>query len=291
MSDAATLRRLLSQEDQVLLVPGAGTPIEALAIERAGFEAVYLSGYAIAAWRHGLPDIGLLGAGELLDAVGAIRRISNLPLIVDADTCYGDVTTTWTNVRLLEAAGASAIQIEDQVWPKKCGHMLGKEVIGAEEAVRKVATALDARRDASTMIIARTDALGPCGIDEALARALRFVDVGADVVFLDAPGSREELARIGETVPGHLMANVSEGGLTPTLPAKDFHDLGFNLVIYPTTPLRSAAKTIQDFLIELRHEGDSLGWRERMYGLDELNDLVRLEEYLEVGDRQTNRNV
>ena len=291
MSDPATLRRLLAREDQVLLVPGAGTPIEALAIERAGFEAVYLSGYAIAAWRHGLPDIGLLGAGELMDAVGAIRRISNLPLIVDADTCYGDVTTTWANVRLLEAAGASAIQIEDQVWPKKCGHMLGKEVIDADEAVRKVATALDARRDPDTVIIARTDALGPRGIDEAIARALRFVDVGADMVFLDAPGSREELARIGETVPGLLMANVSEGGRTPTLPATDFHDLGFDLVIYPTTPLRSAAKTIQDFMTDLRREGDSLAWRERMYGLDELNELVRLEEYLEVGDRENNRRV
>jgi methylisocitrate lyase len=291
MNHATTLRQLLHREDQALIVPGAGTPIEALAIERAGFEAVYLSGYAIAAWRHGLPDIGLLGAGELMDALSAVRRVSNLPIIVDADTCYGDVTSVYANVRLLESAGAAAIQVEDQVWPKKCGHMVGKEVIDADEAVRKVATALDARRDSSTVIIARTDALGPRGIDEAIGRALRFADAGADVVFLDAPGSREDLARIGQTVPGLLMANVSEGGRTPTLPASDFHDLGFHLVIYPTTPLRSAAKTIQDFVTDLRREGDSLAWRERMYGLDELNELVRLEDYLVVGDRENNRRV
>jgi len=291
MNHATALRELLHRPDQALVVPGAGTPIEALAIERAGFEAVYLSGYAIAAWRHGLPDIGLLGAGELVDALSAVRRVSNLPIIVDADTGYGDVTSVYANVRLLEAAGAAAIQIEDQVWPKKCGHMVGKEVIDADEAVRKVATALDARRDPSTVIIARTDALGPRGIDEALERALRFADAGADIVFLDAPGSREDLARIGQTVPGLLMANVSEGGRTPTLPASEFHAMGFNLVIYPTTPLRLAAKTVEDFLTDLRREGDSLAWRERMYGLDELNELVNLEHYLVVGDRENNRRV
>ena len=217
--------------------------------------------------------------------------MSNLPVIVDADTGYGDVTSVYANVRLLEAAGAAAIQIEDQVWPKKCGHMVGKAVIDADEAVRKVATALDARLDPDTVIIARTDALGPEGIDEALARAVRFAEIGADVVFVDAPGSREELARIGTTVSALLMANVSEGGRTPTLPASDFHELGFDLVIYPTTPLRLAAKTMQDFFTDLRRDGDSLTWRERMYGLDELNDLVNLEEYLVVGDRENARHV
>lgn len=291
MNDAAALRRLLAREDRALLVPGGATPIEALAIERAGFDAMYLSGYAIAAWRHGLPDIGLLGAGELLDALNAVRRVSSLPIMVDADTGYGDVTSVYANVRLLEDAGAAAIQIEDQVWPKKCGHMLGKEVIDADDAVRKVATALDARRDPDTVIIARTDALGPRGIDEALARALRFADAGADVVFVDAPGSREDLARIGATVPGLSMVNVSEGGRTPTLPASEFYELGFAVIIYPTTLLRSAVKTMEDFLADLHRRGDSGGWRERMHGLDELNDVVRLEDYLVVGDRENNRHV
>jgi 2-methylisocitrate lyase-like PEP mutase family enzyme len=291
MNKASTLRQLLARDDQSLVVPGAGTPLEALAIESAGFEAVYLSGYAIAAWRHGLPDIGLLGAGELLDAVSAILRVSSLPVIVDADTGYGDVTTVYANVRLLEAAGVSAIQIEDQVWPKKCGHMVGKEVIDADEAVRKVATAVDARRDPDTVIIARTDALAPRGIDEAIERGKRFSEVGADMVFIDAPASVEDLARIGTSVPGLLMANVSEGGRTPSLPDEQFHELGFQLVIYPTTPLRIAAKAIKEFMVDLRREGNALAWRERMYGLDELNELVGLEHYLAVGDRENARRV
>ena len=217
--------------------------------------------------------------------------MSNVPIVVDADTLYGDATSVFANVRLLEAAGATAIQVEDQVWPKKCGHMVGKEVIDVDEALRKVATALDARRDADTLIIARTDALGPRGVDEAIARALRFSDAGADMVFVDAPSSREELGRIRCEVPGLLMANVSEGGRTPTLPASDFHELGFDMVIYPTTPLRLAAKTIQDFVTDLRTVGDSLAWRERMYGLDELNELVRLDDYLAIGDRESDRHV
>ena len=291
MNKASTLRQLLARDDQSLVVPGAGTPLEALAIESAGFEAVYLSGYAIAAWRHGLPDIGLLGAGELLDAVTGVLRVSSLPVIVDADTGYGDVTTVYANVRLLEAAGVSAIQIEDQVWPKKCGHMVGKEVIDADEAVRKVATAVGARRDPDTVIIARTDALAPRGIDEAIERGKRFSEVGADMVFIDAPASVEDLARIGTSVPGLLMANVSEGGRTPSLPAEQFHELGFQLVIYPTTPLRIAAKAIKEFMVDLRREGNALAWRERMYGLDELNELVGLEHYLAVGDRENARRV
>jgi 2-methylisocitrate lyase-like PEP mutase family enzyme len=278
MNKAATLRSLLARDDQSLLAPGAGTPLEALAIESAGFDAVYLSGYAIAAWRHGLPDIGLLGAGELLDALTAILRVSNLPVIVDADTGYGDPTTVYANVRLLEAAGASAIQIEDQVWPKKCGHMVGKEVIDADEAVRKVAAAVNARRDPNTVIIGRTDALAPRGIDEAIERGKRFSEVGADMVFIDAPASVEDLALIGSSVPGLLMANVSEGGRTPSLPAEQFHALGFQLVIYPTTPLRIAAKAIKDFMVDLHRDRNALAWRDRMYGL-------------EVGDRESARRV
>jgi methylisocitrate lyase len=285
MSHASTLRSLLADTSTPLVVPGAGTPLEVLAAQKAGFGAVYLSGYAIAAWRHGLPDIGLLGAGEALDALAAVTRVADVPILADADTGYGDSTSVWSNVRLLEAAGAAAIQIEDQVWPKKCGHMVGKEVIDIDEAVRKIATAVAARRDSDTVIVARTDALAPLGIDEALTRAQAFRDVGADVVFIDAPRSVEELARIGSSIGGPLMANMSEGGHTPPLSADEFHALGFQLVIFPTTPLRVAAKSIEDFLSDLRRDGDSKPWRERMHGLDELNELVGLDAYLSIGDR------
>jgi 2-methylisocitrate lyase-like PEP mutase family enzyme len=285
MSSASDLRALLADTSTPLVVPGAGTPLEALAAQKAGFGAVYLSGYAIAAWRHGLPDIGLLGAGEALDALAAVTRVTDLPILADADTGYGDATSVWANVRLLEAAGAAAIQLEDQVWPKKCGHMVGKEVIDADEAVRKVATAVAARRNPDTVIIARTDSLAPRGLDEALSRAQRFRDVGADVVFIDAPSSVEELTRIGSTLEGPIMANMSEGGLTPALSASEFHALGFQLVIFPTTPLRVAAKSIEDFLGDLKRDGDSKPWRDRMHGLDELNELVGLDDYLSIGDR------
>ncbi|WP_158507129.1 oxaloacetate decarboxylase [Subtercola sp. Z020] len=285
MTHATTLRALLADTSTPLVVPGAGTPLEARAIEQAGFGAAYLSGYAIAAWRYGLPDIGLLGAREALDALTAVARVTDLPLIVDADTGYGDATSVWANVRLLEAAGAAAIQLEDQVWPKKCGHMVGKEVIDADEAVRKVATAVEARRNPDTVIIARTDSLAPRGLDEALSRAARFRDAGADVVFIDAPSSVDDLTRIGSTLDGPLMANMSEGGVTPLLTADEFHALGFQLVIFPTTPLRVASLAIEGFLADLRTSGDSKPWRERMHGLDELNELVGLDDYLSIGDR------
>ena len=284
MSNATALRELLASKSP-LVVPGGGTPLEALATATAGFPAFYLSGYAIAAWRHGLPDIGLLGAGEAVDALAAVMRVSNLPVIADADTGYGDATSVFSIVRLLESTGAAAIQIEDQVTPKRCGHMIGKEVIDSDEAVRKVATAVAARRNDDTVIIARTDSLAPLGLDEAISRAQRFAAAGADVVFVDAPRSIEELAAIREAVPGYIMANISEGGKTPQVSAGQLHDLGYELVIYPTTALRVAAKGIQDFLGDLVHTGDSGPWLPRMHGLDELNVLVDLDSYLRIGDQ------
>jgi methylisocitrate lyase len=266
-------------------VAGGGTPLEALAAQSAGFEAFYLSGYAMAAWRHGLPDIGLLAASDVAEALTAVARVSEVPIIVDADTGYGDVVSVHTNVRLLEAAGAAAIQIEDQVWPKKCGHMIDKKVIPADEAVRKIATALEARRNPDTVIVARTDALAPLGLGEAITRAQRFHDVGADVVFIDAPSSVEELRNIGSSVLGPLMANMSEGGRTPDLSASELHDLGFQLIVFPTTMLRVAAMNMVEFLGDLRKEGSSREWRARMYGLDELNDVVHLDQFLAVEER------
>ncbi len=285
MNSTPKLRQLLGSTDQPLIIAGGGTPLEALAAQRAGFDAFYLSGYAIAAWRHGLPDIGMLGANDITDALVAVARVCEVPVIVDADTGYGDVASVYANVRMLENCGAAAVQIEDQVWPKKCGHMIDKKVIDADDAVRKIATAVDARRSDDTLIIARTDALAPLGLEEAIARARRFHDVGADVVFVDAPRSVEELSLIGSSVPGTLMANMSEGGRTPALSGQEFHDLGFQLVVFPTTLLRVAAKGLSEFLVDLRRDGSSVTWRDRMYGLDELNDLVNLDQYLSIEAR------
>jgi 2-methylisocitrate lyase-like PEP mutase family enzyme len=284
MSSAAQLRRLLAtSHEKALVVPGVGTPLDALSAERAGFEAIYLSGYAVAAWRHGLPDIGLLGARDTAEALAAVTRVVSVPLICDADTGYGDAASVHSTVRLLEAAGAAAIQFEDQTWPKKCGHMSDKTVIDADDATRKVAAAVAARRNPDTVIIARTDALATHGIEEALRRAQMFKDAGADVLFIDAPQSMEHLARIGSTAPGPLLVNMSEGGRTPVLSAPELNALGFGLVLFPASALLAVAQTFDLLFEELKETGDSRAWRTRMFALDELNDLVHLEEYNKLG--------
>jgi len=182
-------------------------------------------------------------------------------------------------VRLLESRGVSAIQIEDQRWPKRCGHLGGKEVIDADSAVRKIAAACGARRDPETMVIARTDALAPLGLDEAMARAKRFREAGADALFVDAPTDLDQLKHIGAELDGPLIVNMSEGGRTPAMSATELDALGFRIVLFPTTALRVAAKAISNAYAELARTGDTRQIRDRMYGLDELNDMVGLDGY------------
>src|SRR6056300_739991 len=281
MGNATVLKSMLSKSLEVpVVVPGGGTPLEALAAEKAGFSAFYLSGYAVAAWRHGLPDIGLLGARDTAEALTAVTRVSSLPVICDADTGYGNEASVHSTVRLLEAAGASAIQFEDQTWPKKCGHMANKSVVDADEAVRKVAAAVEAKSNPDTTIIARTDSLAPVSIDEALRRAKMFRDVGADVLFIDAPQSMEHLERIGKELAGStLMANMSESGMTPALSASEFASLGFGLVVFPTSALRLGMLSVSQLYGSLKASGDARSAENIIVLLDELNDLVDLEKY------------
>jgi methylisocitrate lyase len=287
MSHASTLRSLIAgTAGSPLVLPGVGSPLEALSAESAGFKSIYISGYAVAAWRHGLPDIGLLGVSDTAAALAAISRVVSLPIIVDADTGYGGPASVHANVRLLESMGAAAIQIEDQTWPKKCGHMRNKEVISAEDSATKIAAAVAARTNPDTIIIARTDAIGPHGLDEALKRARMFRDAGADVLFIDAPESIEQLTTIGKQLDGPLMVNMSEGGLTPAMSATEFHALGFGLVAFPTTALRVAAKSFEKMFGDLIVHGDTRAWSDRMFTLDDLNHLVDLEKYVEI-DKKT----
>jgi len=285
MGNATVLKSMLSKSLEVpVVVPGGGTPLEALAAEKAGFSAFYLSGYAVAAWRHGLPDIGLLGARDTAEALTAVTRVSSLPVICDADTGYGNEASVHSTVRLLEAAGASAIQFEDQTWPKKCGHMANKSVVDADEAVRKVAAAVEAKSNPDTTIIARTDSLAPVSIDEALRRAKMFRDVGADVLFIDAPQSMEHLERIGKELAGStLMANMSESGLTPALSAQEFADLGFGLVVFPTSALRLGMQSVTRLFSTLKTSGDARNAESHIVLLDELNELVDLDHYNSIG--------
>jgi 2-methylisocitrate lyase-like PEP mutase family enzyme len=271
------LRELLDQRAPLpLSVPGGGTPLEALSAAAAGFEAFYVSGYAVAAWRHGLPDLGITGMTDVVDAVTAISTASSLPVIVDADTGYGDVASVSLTVARLERAGAAAVQIEDQVSPKRCGHMLGKEVIAAVDMERKIAAALKSRA-AGTLIIARTDALGPLGVDEAIERGRRYSGVGADAVFVDAPESRRHLERIAAEIPGRLVLNLTESGRTPILPLAEVAELGFAIVIYPTAALRLAGRVIGQLYADLRASGATAAWSPRMMSLDEMNALLGRE--------------
>jgi methylisocitrate lyase len=276
MSAVNSLRPLI-EASEITVIPGAGTALEARIIQQAGFAAIYVSGYATAAAVHGLPDIGLIGSAEVTANVRAIRHVTDLPLIVDADTGYGDAANVRDTVERLEQAGASAIQIEDQVWPKRCGHLAGKEVVSAETMARKVRAAVRARRG-DTLIIARTDARAPLGLDEAIRRSRIYRAAGADLTFVDAPQSVEELRRIAGEVEGPTVVNMSETGLTPLLSAQELEQLGFSLVLFPSSAVRVTAHALQTFMRDLHQAGDSTPWVESMASLDRFNELVGIAE-------------
>jgi 2-methylisocitrate lyase-like PEP mutase family enzyme len=270
---------LLDASDGPLLLPGVGTPLEAIAAVQAGFPGIYLSGYATAGWQSGQPDIGLTGLREVLECLTAIRARTAHPVLVDADTGYGDVSNVTDTVRRLELAGAGGVQLEDQTWPKRCGHLDGKTVEPVDVMVRKIRAALSARSSPDLFLVARTDARSPLGLDEAIRRAQIYAEVGADAVFVDAPHSVDELRRIGAEVPGRVVANISESGLTPTLPAQELKLLGFDIVLYPTGALRSAAAIVQEYFVHLHEKGDTSGWAGPMLSLEDFNTLVGLQDY------------
>ena len=277
MTPAERLRADLKASD-IMLVPGGGSPLEVRLIEQAGFKAAYVSGYATAASRYALPDIGLMAYGEIADMIRACRNVTLLPLIVDCDTGYGDVANVRHTVRTLEDLGVAAIQIEDQAWPKRCGHMDGKIVEPRDVALRKIDAALAARRT-DTVIVARTDARGPHGMEEALARCRMFKRAGADIIFVDGPQSRDELVTIGREIEGPLLANMSETGKTPILPLEELKGLGFKIALYPSSTVRLAVRQVNEFLAHLKSAGDSRAWIPRMASLDETNAAVGLDEY------------
>jgi 2-methylisocitrate lyase-like PEP mutase family enzyme len=276
MSAAAKLRQRLLQVE-IIVIPGGGSPLELKLIEQAGFEAGYISGYATAAARYAEPDIGLVAYAEIEDNVLATRRVTSLPLIVDCDTGYGDVANVVRTVRGMELLGVAAIQIEDQSWPKRCGHMDNKIVEPRDIAVRKIEAAVAARRDAETLIIARTDSRGPLGIQEALERCRMFKQAGADILFVDGPQSLDELELIGRELPGPLLANMSETGLTPLRSAAELQTMGFAIALFPSSTIRLTIKAVSDFLLDLKQTGDSRQWVEKMASLSQTNHALGLD--------------
>jgi|SRR6185437_505049 2-methylisocitrate lyase-like PEP mutase family enzyme len=283
MTDLPLRARLV--RPPILIAPGVYDPLTALIAERAGFEALYVSGAAIAYTRLGRPDIGLVSLSEVVDTVALIRDRVDSNLIVDADTGYGNALNVERTVRLLERAGASAIQLEDQDFPKRCGHLDNKALIPAAEMAGKIKAAVDARRSDDTLIIARTDAVAVEGFDQAAARAARYRDAGADMLFIEAPRERAELARIGALMgkATPLMANMVEGGKTPMLSAQELQALGFAMVIFPGAIVRALAKTAEDFYAALKAHGSSESFRTRMFDFNALNSLIGTPDMLERG--------
>ena len=282
MTDTTLRSRLAAPP--ILVAPGVYDALTAHLAERAGFSAVYVSGAGIAYTRLGRPDIGLVAMSEVADTVALIRDRVGSHLIVDADTGYGNALNVARTVRMFERAGATAIQIEDQDFPKRCGHLDNKALIPAQEMVGKIKAALDSRQSRETLVIARSDAIAVEGFEKAMARAVSYRDAGADILFVEAPKTREELKRIPPALKGvPVMANMVEGGKTPSLNTADLQALGFSLVIFPGAIVRAVARTAGEFYESLAANGTSEPFRNRMYDFAGLNDVIGTPAMIALG--------
>ncbi|AOO83927.1 isocitrate lyase/PEP mutase family protein [Bosea vaviloviae] len=270
---------------EIVLAPGVYDALTASLGEAAGFEALYVSGASIAYTRLGRPDIGLVSMAEVADTITMIRDRIATPLIVDADTGYGNALNMQRTMRLFERAGANALQIEDQSFPKRCGHLADKSVIPAAEMVGKIKAAVDARASQETLIIARTDAIAVEGFESALERAHLYAQAGADMLFVEAPGSADELGRVTAELTGlaPLMANMVEGGRTPIKSAKELEALGFSLVIFPGGIVRALARAAQDFYGTLKRDGSTDAFRNQMFDFDQLNAVIGTPQMIAAG--------
>ena len=281
MPSRATRRDLrnLLQPGAALLLPGVSNALAARVVADLGFPVAYITGAGIANTFHGIPDNGLVTLTELADHVAAIREAFPGPLVVDADTGFGNALNMTRTVQVLERAGADALQIEDQVFPKRCGHFSGKEVIPAAEMVAKVKAAVDARRDRDLVIIARTDAIAPEGYEPAIARAIAYREAGADVTFVEAPTSMEQIADIPRRLPWPQLLNIVIGGRTPELPNETVKELGYAGVIYANVALQSALLGMQAALGALKRQGHMGDATKLVVGFAERQRLVRKDEF------------
>ena len=265
----------------LLLAPGVYDALTALIAEQAGFEALYLSGASIAYTRLGCPDIGLVGMSEVAETLANICARVKVPVIVDADTGFGNALNVVRTVQAFERAGAAAIQLEDQAMPKRCGHLEGKSLVSAEEMTGKLKAALDARRHA--LIIARTDAIAVEGLDAALDRAAGYAEAGADVLFIEAPRSVEDMKRIAAAFRVPLLANMVEGGKTPVLDAASLEKLGYRVAIFPGGVARRLAHAARDYFSLLKKDGTTAAMADRMLDFKGLNELIGTPSMLELG--------
>lgn len=284
-STSRALRDLLDPEQGPLLMPGAPNALTARVVEESGFDACYVSGAGVTNTYLGMPDLGLLSVSELADHVAVMADAVRIPLVVDADTGFGNAINVRRTLRQIERAGAAGLQLEDQVSPKKCGHFTGKEVIDTDEMVGKIKAACDARADDDFVIVARTDARAIEGIEAACERAARYAEAGADVLFVEAPRSIDEMRTITTTVPGLHVANMVEGGLTPLLTRDQLAELGFAIGLYANSAMRGAVAGMRTVLQHLAKHGDTLDAAEHMITWADRQQLVRKPEFDELEQR------
>jgi 2-methylisocitrate lyase-like PEP mutase family enzyme len=281
-----SLKQRLGQAE-ILLAPGVYDALTGLIAEQSGAEAVYLSGASIAYTRFGRPDIGLVSMSEVADTIAALRDRIGLPIVVDADNGFGNALNVQRTVRVFERMGANALQLEDQTMPKRCGHLDGKSLISKGEMAGKIRAACDARHSEETLIIGRTDAIAVEGFDAAMDRAEAYVEAGADMLFIEAPQSMEEIKLIVERFGGRvpLMANMVEGGKTPIINAAGLQELGFSFVIFPGGIVRAIAATARDYYANLLASGSNEAFRNRMFDFAGLNGVIGTDDLLASGKR------
>lgn len=274
-----SLRKQLEDKKKIMVLPGVFDALSARIAEKVGFDAIFQTGYGSAATLLGMPDYGFLNAGETIDNARRIMRAVNIPVIVDVDTGYGNPLNVWRLVRDLQSLGAAGIFLEDQVWPKRCGHMIGKEVVSKDDYIMKLKAAVEAREDKDFIIVARTDARAPLGLDEAIQRGRAYHKAGADVIFIEAPRSIEELKRIAKEINAPLVANMIEEGLTPNLPSKDLLKMGYRIVVFPLSGLYAATFAIKQVFLELKNSGATQQARKMMVTFKDFNKFVDLHKY------------
>ena len=279
------LKEKIRKRDDIIVLPGVFDALSAKIAQHVGFEAMFQTGYGSAASLLGLPDFGFLNAGENIDNARRIIRAVDVPVIVDVDTGYGNPLTVWKLVGDLIANGGAGIFLEDQVWPKRCGHMRGKEVITSDDYVQKLRAAITSSANSEFTIVARTDARAPLGLDEAIERGKMYYKEGADVVFVEAPQSEEELREIPKKINAPLLANMIENGVTPTFSAKELKSMGYSLVVFPLSGLYGSAFAMKKILTDLKKNGSTKNSKDTMLDFNEFNELVELSKFMKMEEK------
>lgn len=284
MNNRKVLKELL-EKNEILVAPGAHDVLTAKVIEQVGFKAVYMTGYGQAASSLGKPDVGLLTMTEMLDRASKFVSAVNVPVIADADTGFGNALGVMRTVEMYEKAGVSAIQLEDQVAPKRCGHMTGREVVSMEEMTGKIEAAIEARRDEDFLIIARTDARTTHGFEESLKRVKAYEKAGADIIFLESLESKEEMEILNKEISSPTLANMVEGGRTPLCTNEELEELGYSIAIWPTASTYMTAYMMKELMKELKEKGTTEGKMNQMISFKDFNDLIGLNEYNKLGEK------